>query len=524
MKRIRGIKLGLALALVVLLVGVVSVTADVPQGGTLRVAIRNDVQNFDPAYLVDATTSGVSFSVYEHIVARSYDGVISPGLSESWEISENADVYTFNLRRGVKFHDGSDFNAQAVKFNFDRIMDPEVASHAGELLRSNIDEIVIEDDYTIVFYLTEPNAAFIDDVLLQNATFLASPTAIETLGEQLSRNPVGTGAFKFHSWTPDTEVVLARNEDYWDGAPNIDRIVFRPIPEPTTQLTELRTGRIHFMTVVPVEQKAAIEADPNINVIGEPDFNVRYLVFNFNQEVFQDINVRRGLHYALDINELVEIFLEGVAERAYGPLPNMSPFHNPDVLEYPYNPDKALATLALSGWARGSDGLLRNEDGETLKFTLTTPLGRYTKDRELNEAIHFQFRQIGVDVDIEIVEFATLIDKLRARDFDLAYIGLMQRTGDPTAHLDLMYHSEGWANWGDYNNPEIDDLLNQGKRTGDPDERMRIYAIAQDLIMEDAPTIPIMNEFYLLAYRTEVKNYTFGVARPMDYSKLYLGE
>jgi len=498
----------------------ISLQASTPSD-TLVVAIRADIQDLDPAYLEDAPTSAVGFQIYEHLVRRDFDGTYAPGLAESWEVSEDATEYTFFLREGVEFHDGTPFNAQAVKFQFERLKDPETGSHAGEIMRQNIERIDVPDDYTITFVLTGPNAAFFEDVLIQNATYLASPTAIERYGDDYTRNPVGTGPFVFESWRPDTEVVLTRNENYWAGAPNINRVVFRPIPEAATQITELRVGTVDVITTVPTEYLEELEQDDSVVVINEPDFNVRYLVFNFATEVFQDVNVRRALHHSLDIYELVDVFLSGVADPAYGPLTNQSLFHNPDVLSYDYDPDKALELFAEAGWTPGADGLLRNDAGETLQFTLSTPQGRYTKDRELNEAVHYQFREIGVDARLEILEFATLIDRLSEREFDLAYIGMMQRTGEPASHLNIMYGTGGWANWGDYSNPDVDALLDRGLRTAVFEEREEIYFEVQDLIMEDVPTINIMNELYIIAHSASVKDYVFTASRTHDYTTLY---
>ncbi len=511
------------LAVVLLLAGLG--TAEEPrQGGTLRVALRADVINFDPPAIQDAPTSGVAFQIFEHLIRRDFDGSYAPGLADSWEIAEDASEYTFYLRDDVTFHDGTPFNAEAVKFHYERVMDPDTASHTGEAFRENIKEIDTPDNYTVRFVLHQPNAAFIDEVVIQNTSFIASPAAIEEYGDDAAFNPVGTGPFMFESWTPDTEVVLTANPDYWDGAPNIDGIVYRPIPEAGTQLTELRTGRIHFMTSVPIEQIETLEADDDVVLVGEPDFNTRYLVFDLDNPLFEDEKVRQALSYALDVEELVEVFLEGVAEPGKGPLPNYSYYHKDDVYTFPYNPEKALELLAEAGWMQDDDGMLRNADGETFAFKLSTPQGRYTMDRELNEAVHYQFRQLGLDVDIEVLEFATLVDNLNARAFDLAYIGMMQRTGDPTAHLDLMYHTEGWANWGGFSDARIDELLDAGKRTGDEDERREVYYEAQDLIAMQAPTIPIMNEYYLMAHRAEVKDYIFSVSRTFDFNNLWLYE
>ncbi len=516
----KGLLIGCLLAGLLIFAGFNAAQAQTPED-TLVVALRADIQDLDPAYLEDAPTSSVGFQIYDHLIRRDFDGSFAPGLAEDWEICEDARAYTFYLRQGVEFHDGTPFNAEAVYFNFERLKDPETGSHAGQLMRDNIKSMEIIDDYTIVINLYEPNAAFIDDVLIQNATFIASPRAIEEYGEDYTHNPVGTGAFVFKSWTPDTEVVLERNLDYWDQAPRIEQVKFRPIPEAGTQMTELRIGTIDLVTTVPTEYIEILDEDEDIVLISEPDFNTRNLVFNFATEVFQDVRVRQALHHALDLEELIDAFLEGVAEPAIGPLTNESLYHNPDVKLYDYDPDRALELLAEAGWTKGNDGLLRNEDGETLSFTLTTPQGRYTMDSELNEAIHYQFNQLGIDVNLEIVEFATLLDKLDERDFDLAYIGLMQRTGEPAAHLDLMYHSTGWANWGDYKNPEVDSILEKGLRTAVFEEREEIYHKVQDMIMADAPSIPIMNEFYLIAHRANIQDYTFTPSRTHDYIRLY---
>lgn len=490
---------------------------------TLRVALRADIQDFDPVYLEDAPTSGVAFQIYEHLVARDFDGTLMPSLAERWEASEDALVWTFFLREGVKFHDGSDFNAEVVKFHYERIMDPDTGSHARDSFTRNIKSITAVDDYTLEIELNEANAAFIDQVIITNAGYLPSMQAVLELGEDLAHQPVGTGPFKFKEWVPDTRVVLERFDGYWKGAPKLEQVIFRPIPEVGTQMAELRTGGIHIMTTVPPEHLSTLDDDPSVTVLREPDFNIRYLVYNMSVPAFQDVRVRQALNHAIDVESLVREFLGGVADKAVGPFTIESWAHDPNVPVFDYDPAKAEELLNEAGWIRGDDNMFR-KDGQTLNFTLTTPVGRYTKDKEVCEAVHYQLREFGIDVELEPLEFATLIDKLRSRDYDLGYIGFMTRSGEPAAMPDHLYMSGGWANWGDYSNEEVDELMNQARRIPDMEDRIAIYSEAQRLIALDAPIIPIMNEYYMLAHRAEVKGYRFSASRTMDYTTIEIGE
>ena len=485
----------------------------------LRVALRADIQDFDPVYLEDAPTSGVAFQIYEHLVARDFDGTLMEGLAQDWEASEDAMVWTFHLREGVKFHDGSDFTAEVVKFHYERIMDPDTGSHAMESFRRNIKRIDAIDDLTLEIELHEPNAAFIDQVIITNAGYIPSMEAVKELGDDLAHNPVGTGPFKFNEWVPDTRVVLDRYEDYWKGPAKLEQVIFRPIPETGTQMAELRTGGIHIMTTVPPEHLETLQADDEIVVLTEPDFNIRYLVYNMNNPLFQDVQVRQALNHAVDVENLVGEFLRGVADKAVGPFAIQSWAHDPNVPQFEYDPDRAEELLEEAGWTRGDDGMFQ-KDGQTLNFTLSTPVGRYTKDQEVCEAVHYQLRQFGIDVELEPLEFATLIDKLSEREYDLGYIGFMTRSGEPAAMPDHLYMSGGWANWGDYSNEEVDALMDAGRATADFDERREIYSQAQELIALDAPIIPIMNEYYMLAHRAELQGYEFSAARTMDYTNI----
>ncbi len=196
---------------------------------------------------------------------------------------------------------------------------------------------------------------------------------------------------------------------------------------------------------MPPEQIDNLEADPEITLLREPDFNIRALHFNMNLPLFQEVKVRQAINHAVDVGTIVHEFLGGVADKAVGPFAIESWAHDPNVPQLLYDPDRAEELLNEVGWTKDADGMFR-KDGQTMVFTLSTPVGRYTKDKEVCEAVHYQLRQFGIDVALEQLEFATLVDKLRARDYDLSYIGFMTRSGEPAAMPDHLFTTNGWAN------------------------------------------------------------------------------
>jgi len=493
-------------------------------GGTLKIALPTDITKLDPIYIQDAPSSTVADLIYDTLVEFDFDGSLRPGLASSWEVSEDATVYTFHLREGVTFHDGTQFDAHAVKAHFERLLDPAWASPQRKMYASLISEIQVPDPYTVRFVLTRPDVAFIESYVISNATMIASPAAVERYGEKIALNPVGTGPFIFREYQEAEHVVLVRNEDYWAGAPKLEKVIFRPIPELTTRVVELETGGVDLIFEVPPEELGRLEANPEIVVQRAPYASIRGLWFHQKHfPPFADVRVRRALSHALNVEEIFAAFLEGVAIIGNSVIPvNSWAYHDPG--RYEYDPEKAKALLEEAGWTDVDGDGVREKDGMELRFTIMSPDGRYLRDKEICEVAMHQWKAVGVAATVEVLEWGTWVDRVFAEDFDMVFLGWMQSTFEPSKFTDPLVKTGGRAALFGYSNPELDQLLTQAVTVVDKEARKELYRQAQEIIHRDAVFIPLYNHLGIAAHTARLKGYRYSSTRTLDLLQAWVEE
>ena len=299
-------------------------------GGTLIFGRGGDSVGLDPAHEEDGESFKVCENIYDTLVQyRDESTEVEPALAESWESSDDGLTWTFHLRLGVKFHDGTDFNADAVLFSLNRQHDPNHPFHrVGGTpiywtytgLADLVEKIVALDDYTIQIVLNQPYAPFIA-TLAMGPFSIVSPTAVKKWGEDYTNHPVGTGAFKFVRWDRGDKVVLEVNEDYWGGRPNLDRIIFRSIPDNSVRLIELQNGSIDIMEFPNPDDMPQIREDPNLTVVEGPGMNVGYLAFNMDKKPLDNLKVRLAINHAINKPAIVEHLYQGMGIPAKNPIP-----------------------------------------------------------------------------------------------------------------------------------------------------------------------------------------------------------
>jgi len=465
-----------------------------------------DSVSLDPAIVTDGESAKVTINIFETLVNfGEQDTTIQPGLAESWEVSDDGLTYTFKLRQGVKFHDGTDFNAEAVVKNFERWSAgaEEQFYYYHSMFKAEgeniIKEVVAEDDYTVVFKLSRPQAPFLKN-LAMFPFGIASPTAFEKAGDSFGDNPVGTGPFKFVEWKHNDSITLEKFEDYWqEGLPKLDKVIFRVIPDNSARLNSLISGDIDLADGINPSDAKSVESNADLQLIERPSLNVGYLGLTTNRPPFDNKLVRQAVNYAIDKKSIVDAFFLGKAEVAVNPMPSSVSGYNDEIQDYEYNPEKAKELLAQAGY-----------DGSPIELWAMPVARPYMPDgRKIAEAIQKNLEDVGIPSEIKTVEWATYLEMARKGDFDAFLMGWIGDNGDADNFLYTLLDQDniGSNNYTYYANEEVHKLLVQAQSEVDEEKRNELYKKAQELIKEDAPWVPLAHSTPLLAAKKGVTNY-----------------
>jgi len=468
-------------------------------GGNFVYDMGADAVTLLPANMSDNPSESVCRHIFDGLVEFAVDMEIVPALAESWTISEDGTEYTFNLRKGVKFHDGAAFNADAVKKYFEYVVNNK--TKRASLYNPYLKEIVVVDENTVKFVLNFSFGGFLS-TLAHGAGLIVSPAMIDKFGADLGdlgRNPSGTGPFYVTEWKIGEKILTKANEDYWKGRPYLDTIEFRVIPEDITRVIQVQSGDAHLTMRVPPVMVSRLENDKRLTMEISPSLRVIYLGFNLKKEVFQDVRVRQAINYALDKTMLCKIIMRGMASPSDSPLSPLT-WGYAATGGYPYNPQKAKELLKEAGVSN-------------LKFELATPQGRYLQDYETVIAAQDMLKQVGITADVQPMEWGKYIDYLFTEpensNYDLFLLGWAPSTGDADWVLRPLFSSDNLPPSGDnntfYANPEVDALVQAGMRESDPEKRKEIYAQAQKIIVDDAAWAFIYNLNQLIVYSNTVK-------------------
>jgi peptide/nickel transport system substrate-binding protein len=478
-------------------------TEEATTGGQLVFGRGGDSTSLDPA----ATTEGESFKVtvnlYETLINFGpQDTEIQAGLATDWEQSEDGLTHTLKLREGVKFHDGTDFNADAVVFNFERWKagDKESYYYYNSQFGDKIDSVTALDANTVEFKLNTPIAPFYKN-LAMSPFGIASPAAIEQHGENYFKNPVGTGPFKFKEWKENERIVIVKNEEYWqDGLPKLDEVIFTVIPENSARLNALSSGEADLIDGVNFSDKGTIEGNPDLQVFERPSMNVGYLGLTMTRGPLKEKLVRQALNYAVDKQALIDAFYAGAAEPAINPMPPVVAGYNPDVEDYPYDPEKAKELLAEAGYPDGFEMEL---------WAMPVPRPYMPEGQKVGEALQGMFAEIGVKAKIVTYEWGTYLDKAMNGEADTFLLGWTGDNGDADNFLYVLLDEDsiGSNNYSYYKNDEVHELLLKAQASSDQAEREELYKQAQVLIKEDAPWIPLVHSTPLLAGSANISNF-----------------
>ncbi len=471
--------------------------------------------NLTPGDITDGNSIYVQQQIYNYLVGNEPGSTdLAPELATEWTPSEDGRTWTFTLREGVKFHDGTDFNAEAVVFNINRWWDPEFEfgyRDSGSLYEiwtdlfggfkgdeaSTLVDVRAVDDLTVEFEIAEPFAAF--PAAISSGYFgIASPTAIQedTSYGTPSGAAVGTGPFVFDSWISGDRVTLTKFEDYWEeGMPKVDQLVFSFVEDPAARLAQLRAGTLDFTVDLTPDQLTEIESDPNLEAVYRPSFNVGYLGLNPSYEPLASKEVRQAIAQAINKPEIVQAFWGDLGETdGHFVPPSLEAFRDSSVDDYEYDVEAAKSAITDAGYPDGFDLDL---------WYMPVSRPYFPNPKPIAEAFAAELSEIGINVNLQTKDWgAYLADRNVAPGFQSFMLGWTGDYGDPDNFLYAHFGPGATQDLGDYQNQELFDLLEQARIESDPAAREELYKEVDALTFDEALRIPIVHSQPLLAKRT----------------------
>lgn len=488
-------------------------------GGKLVYGLTLSPSGIDPHVNASAELGIPLTSVYDTLIYRvpgatqGSSNQFVPGLAESWDVSEDGLTYTFQLRRGVVFQDGTPFNAEAVRANIERVVNPDTKSQKAVFLLGSFAAIEVVDEYTVVMRLSTPYAPFLDG-LAQVYLGMASPSALAKWGADYQFHQVGTGPFRFVEYVPNDHLTLVRYDDYnWgpaiydhNGPAYLDEIEFRFFADPAGRALALEAGDADVMGELPPFDAARLRQDGRIMIMpiaipGQP----LGLLLNTQRSPLDDVRIRQALLFATDRTSIAQAIFGGESPPAYGPLTAVTFGYDPTLAQrYAYSPSEAVALLEEAGWYAADGDTIRERDGQ--KLTLDAVLMTWGSVPEVAQLVESQWAGVGVALRSETLTYPAAVQAAREGEYHI--IPQSFSSSDPDL-LWTYYHSNQPFNWSKISDATLDDLLDRARRISDPLQRAELYAQAQQLIMELALLIPIRDPVNLNAANVRVRGLRF---------------
>jgi peptide/nickel transport system substrate-binding protein len=476
-----------------------SENAEGSEGGELVIAVLSDATMLDPHKGTDIPSANVYHGkIFEGLVTQDENMEIQPGLATEWTKLDDL-TWEFKLREGVKFHDGTDFTAEAVKKTLERVVDPALASPRASLFNM-ITEIIIVDDYTIQLKTEYPFSPLLSN-LAHYSGGIISPKAIDELGDTLGQNPAGTGPFKFDSWTPGSELKLVKNEEYWGEKPKVDSVVYKVVPEDATRIAMVETGQAHLAEPVPVTEVERIENSQTMKLNRSEGLGIDYIGFNAKKKPFDNVKVRQAINLAIDKEMIIQGVYNNVGTMATAPMGPGVWGHNSDLTGWDYDVEKAKALLKEAGYPDG------------FKTTIWT---NDNKERvDVAEVVQSQLKGVGIDVEIKVMEWGAYLDATSKGEHDMFILGWSNMTGDADYNQFFLFHTDAQGEIGNrsfYSNPRVDELIDLGRKETDSAKRQEYYNEAQAIEMEEAPMVFLRNDENLMAVGADVNGFWMSPA------------
>ncbi|WP_188724904.1 glutathione ABC transporter substrate-binding protein [Lentibacillus populi] len=451
-------------------------------------ASTSDAAGLSPIDTNDSISSNVTMQVYETLFIQDPETMeIKPLLAESYD-NPDENTWTIKLREGIKFHDGTPFNAEAVKYTFDQLKDPDRAAPRASLLEP-VDSIEVKDEYIVELKTKKPYGPMLAALSHTNAA-IVSPTADKE--DDINKDPVGTGPFVFEEWEEGDHITLRRNEDYWRDSADLETVTFKIVPEMSTAISMLETGEVQFIDNLPSDLLPRIESLNDVKVQKSEGTRVSFLGFNMEEEPFTDLKFRQAVAYGIDqeayVNQLNGLGI--MNESLIGPKVFGYKEGAEDVA-YPFDKEKAKQIIEENGYKGKKITLLAaNRDNY----------------KKMAEIVQSQLTDIGLDVKIETMEWATFLDTARKGNFEMTFLGWANSTADGSELLYPNLHSDtiDASNYTRYSNPEFDKLVEESRNNVDQDERLEKLNEANIMAIKDAPWIVMEHGTVSAAYSKSV--------------------
>lgn len=493
------------------------------KGGTYVHPLYADPTSLDPPHVYESESYRVAVMIFDGLV--DYDPKtleVKPALAESWEVNKDATVWTFKLRKGVKFHNGREVKAEDFKKCWERACAKETASEVAYVLApikgydemqagkaKELSGVKVIDDYTLRVTLKYPFAEFLKTLGHPVASVYPIEEATKP-GVNFSEKPVGTGPFKFVSWKRKQEIILERNPDYWGKEPYLDRIKFRIFADENTAFLEYKAGKLHD-AMIPTGQYKTTKADPKLGpqVITGPELALYYYGFNMEKGIFaKDKNLRLAIIYATNKKAIVDTVMEGVPKPATGIVPEGVPGYRPNQIDWTYDINKAKEF-----WEKSS---------KPKKITLAynTSEGH----QKIAEAAQAGYKEAGINVELVNIEWGTYLDRLSKGEYPFFRLGWIADYPSMDNFLYPLFHSseKGNNNLCFYGNKEVDKLLEDARKETNAEKRYELYAEAEKKILEDAPLVPIYFYSYARVVQPEVENYSWSAMGLVNFDEIWL--
>ncbi len=469
---------------------------------TLRIGLDVDAGTGDPRLAKDTSANRLKELVYSGLVYIKPDYTPAPQLATSWD-NPDPKTWIFHLRKGIKFHNGQELKAEDVKYSYDTVLDEKFASPLRSFY-TPIQKTEVVDDYTVKFTLDSaygPFLSYMDLAILPKAV-------AEKQGDQFGNNPIGTGPFKFVSWKRGDTIEFAAFDDYFEGRPKIDSVVFKIVPDNSARVVALEAGDLDLVqSPLSPQDVTRMQSKQGVKVGRIPAAGYTYISLNTSDPILSDVKVRQALSYLVDRTQILNSIYKGIGQVAKGPIPPGMWAYTDDVPAYNFDEAKAKALLDEAGWKAGADGI-RAKDGKPLKLTLRT----HTEDpdrRQVIEVLQAEFTKVGIQADTNVIDFATLLNDMIASKYQFAVIGWLNLS-NPDRAMFRQFTIGGTGNYGKYNNPDVDKLIKDARGVLDQAKAKEMYQTATKQIIQDAPYIFLQYQEYIAIYRTNVNGFVLN--------------